>query len=365
VPETDETTGAPILDEETGQPLMIKRDVFKLEVDRPDMLVFPPENYVIDAAADWTNPAQSAAFFIIKWPMQLEEIKAKQKAPVNPWKDISEAVLKGAVDNGKQDVAAIRRAREMGLDRLDETTTGTHFQIIWVYEVYIRTAGDDYTFYSIGDQHLLTDPAPVRDVYPEQHGERPIALGYASLESHRIYPMSPAESWQPLQIEVNDVRNLMLDATKQNVMPVSKVVRGKQVDLDQVRRRSSGSSIMVTNKDDVTWETPPSIPQQAMVMNRELSIELDDLAGQQNYGNVEQSNALGKTLGGLKLAAGAANAVQEYDIRVWLETWAEPALAQIVRLEQYYEHDAVVLGLCGEKAQLFEKFGINKSMMSC
>jgi hypothetical protein len=360
VPETDETTGEPILDEETGQPSMIQRDVFKLEVDRPDMAVFPPENYVIDAAADWTNPAQSAAFFIIKWPMQLEEIKAKQKAPVNPWKEISEAVLKSATDNGKQDVAAIRRAREMGLDRMDETTTGTHFQIIWVYETYVRVGGDDYTFFSIGDQHYLTDPTPVRDVYPEQHGERPISLGYASLESHRIYPMSPAESWQPLQIEVNDVRNLMLDATKQNVMPVSKVVRGRQVDLDQVRRRSSGSSILVQNKDDVTWETPPAIPQSAVLMSRELNIELDDLAGQQNYGNVEQSNALGKTLGGLKLAAGAANAVQEYDIRVWLETWAEPALAQIVRLEQYYEHDAVVLGLCGEKAQLFEKFGINQ-----
>jgi len=35
-------------------------------------------------------------------------------------------------------------------------------------------------------------------------------------------------------------------------------------------------------------------------------------------------------------------------------------LAQIVRLEQYYESDALVLGLVGQKAQLFEKFGINK-----
>ena len=95
-------------------------------------------------------------------------------------------------------------------------------------------------------------------------------------------------------------------------------------------------------------------------MSRELDLEFDDLAGQQNYGSVETNNALGKTLGGLKLAAGAANAVQEFDVRVWIETWATPALAQIVQLEQYYESDAEVLGLCGQRAQLFQKHGINQ-----
>lgn len=345
---------------EDGTTSVKVRDTYKLETDRPDMLLIPPENCVIDPSAEWTNPEQSGAFLIVKWPMQIEEIKAKQDAPVNPWNDVSEEVLKNSVESGKYDMAAIRRAREMGLDRMDETQTGTHFQIIWVYECYIRTEGEDYTFFSVGDQTYLTDPKPVREVYPEQHGERPLARGYGNLESHRIYPMSPVESWQPLQMETNDLRNLMLDATKQNVMPISKVRRGRQIDLDQVRRRSSGSSIIVNEPDDVTWETPPQIPQTAIAMSRELDLELDDLAGQQNYGSVETNNALGKTLGGLKLAAGAANAVQEFDIRVWIETWASKALTQIVRLEQYYESDPIVLGIAGQKAQLFEKFGIDK-----
>lgn len=347
-------------DKETGLPIKIERDVYKLEIDRPDMQLIPPENYVIDATADWTNPAQSAAFLIIKWPMQIEEIQNKQNAPVNPWKPISEAVLKGCVEAGRQETAAIRQDRERGHDRLSEGTTGTTFQIIWVYETYVRVDGDDYCFFSVGDKYYLTDPKPVREVYPEQYGERPVTIGYGNLEAHRIYPMAPAESWQPLQIEANEVRNLMLDATKQNVMPISKVRRGRQVDLEQVRRRSSGSSILVQEPDDVTWESPPPLPQGAILMQRELSIEFDDLAGQQNYGNVEQSNALGKTLGGLKLAAGAANAVQEYDIRIWIETWAAPALSQLVRLEQYYESNAKVLQLCGTRAKIFEKHGVNQ-----
>jgi hypothetical protein len=117
------------------------RDVYELEMDRPDATLIPPENYVIDSSADWRNPEQSSAFFIIKWPMQLEEIKAKQDAPVNPWNEVSEDLLRSSVEAGKFDMAAIRRAREIGLDRLDETQTGTHFQVVWVYEVFMRIEG--------------------------------------------------------------------------------------------------------------------------------------------------------------------------------------------------------------------------------
>ena len=324
------------------------------------MMLFPPENVVIHPGADWTNPAQSAAYLILKYPMTVEEIQDKQDAPVNPWLPVDEATLRSAVNAGKQDMEAIRRARELGLDRYDETQTGYDFQVVWVYERFIKMNGDDYTFFSVGDQHYLTKPKPTRETYPAHFGERPVAFGYGSLESHRIFPMSAVESWQPLQVETNDVRNLMLDATKQNVMPISKVRRGRRIDLDQIKRRSSGSSIFVDDKDDVTWETPPAFPQQAIEQTRELSLEFDDLAGQQNYGSVETNNALGKTLGGLKLAAGAANAVAEFDVRIWIETWATPALAQIVQLEQYYESDAEMLGLCGQRAQLFEKFGIDQ-----
>lgn len=336
------------------------RDVYELTTDRPDIALFPPENFVIHPGANWLNPAQSAAYIILKYPMTVDEIRDKMNAPLNPWHELSDAEIRGSANLGKQDMEAIRRARESGLDRFDETQTGTEFQIVWVYETFMRTRGEDWTFWSIGDKYYLTDAKPVREAYPEQFGERPLSFGYGQLEADRIFPMSAVESWQPLQVETNDLRNLQLDSIKQNVMPVTKVVRGKRIDLDQIKRRSSGTSIFVDNKDDVTFETPPQMGQAPMAMNRELDLELDDLSGQQNYGTVENNNAVGKTLGGLKLAAGAANAVQEFDIRVWIETWAQPTLAQFVRLEQYYESDATVLALCGQKAKLLEKYGVNQ-----
>jgi hypothetical protein len=338
----------------------VEHPKYVIDIDRPDCQVIPPENYIIDPGADWKNPVQSAQYVIIKWPMHIDDVKKNINAPFGAWKPVLEDVLLNSVENGKFDMAAIRRGREQGLDRLDETQTGTKFRICWIYEVYMRQGGEDWTFLSVGDQAFLTDPKPVREVYPEQNGERPLTLGFGSLEAHRIYPMAPVESWQMLQYEINDIRNLTLDVIKQNAFPVTKVVRGRQIDLDQIKRRSSGSSIIVQNKDDVTWERPPDVPQSIPIITRELELEFDDLAGQFNSGTTENNNALSRTLGGLKLVAGAANAVQEYNIRVWIETWLAPTIAQIVKLEQWYESDPIILGLCGQRAKLMMKHGINK-----
>ncbi len=337
------------------------RDVWVPHIDRPDCQLIPPENCTIDPACDWTNPAQDSAYFIIRWPMRLDEIKRRQNDPRRPWnKDITDQELRSCGEGMRAEASAVRRSRDQGLDRYDEGQTGQNFDIIWVWESFIRTAGNDWTFFSAGEKFMLTEPALVEDVYPEQDGERPITLGYGNFEAFCVFPQAAVESWQMLQQEANDVRNLTLDAFKQNVMPVTKVVRGRQIDLDQIRRRGEGGSIMVGKADDVTWERPPDVPQAAQTIRQLLDTEFDDLAGQQNYGSVQTNNALGQTLGGLKLAAGAANAVQELDIRVWNETWAERVLAQIVKLEQYYESDQIVLGLCGEKAQLFQKHGVNE-----
>jgi hypothetical protein len=53
--------------------------------------------------------------------MQIEEIKAKQMPRSIPGTRSRETVLQSSVEAGKFDMAAIRRAREIGLDRLDET----------------------------------------------------------------------------------------------------------------------------------------------------------------------------------------------------------------------------------------------------
>ena len=45
----------------------------------------------------------------------------------------------------------------------------------------------------------------------------------------------------------------------------------------------------------------------------------------------------------------------EYMIRTFAETWLEPVLMQLVRLEQYYETDEVVLTVAANKAEQSEQ----------
>jgi hypothetical protein len=336
------------------------RPVYVPDVDRPDIRLFPPENVIIDPAADWTNPAQSAAYLLLKYPMRLYEVEKKTRDPLNPWKQLPPDLLKGTAEASKFDAAAIRRAREFGLDRFDETQNAAAFDIIWVYEAFIRIDGEDKCFFALGDKAFLTDPKPTREVYPEQAGDRPVTIGYGALEAHRIYPMAPVESWQQTQQEINDVANLYLDTMKQNVAPVTKVVRGRSVDLEALHRRGPNSHILVTRLDDIDFARPVDIPQSVIIGMEKLDVDMDDLAGQFNAGTVQTNRTLNDTVGGLKLVAGATNAVQEFDIRLWIETWAEPALAQVVRLEQYYESDAIILGLCGQRAQLWQKHGVSR-----
>jgi len=146
---------------------------------------------------------------------------------------------------------------------------------------------------------------------------------------------------------------------------VTKVKRGQNVDLGALSRRGPQSQILVNNPDDVTWDRQPGPDGSAMAIQDRLSVDFDDQAGQFNSGSVQTNRALNETVGGLRLISGAANAVSEFDLRVWIETWTEPTIAQIVKLLQYYEDDETILALCGGRANCSRNSASARSMTSC
>jgi hypothetical protein len=137
------------------------------------------------------------------------------------------------------------------------------------------------------------------------------------------------------------------------------VKRGKKVDLAAVQARGPNRLIMVDDPDaDIKTMPMSDTPQGAFQENNLLNADMDDLTGTMNGGTVQNNRNMNETVGGMTLMAGDAGAMSEYDLSVWVETWAGPVLNQILRLEEMYEDDAVILALCGQKAQLIEKYGI-------
>jgi hypothetical protein len=49
----------------------------------------------------------------------------------------------------------------------------------------------------------------------------------------------------------------------------------------------------------------------------------------------------------MELIAGNTNSVSEFDLRTFAETWVEPVLKQLLKLEQYYETDEHVMAFAG------------------
>ena len=67
---------------------------------------------------------------------------------------------------------------------------------------------------------------------------------------------------------------------------------------------------------------------------------------------------MNETVGGMNLLAGSSGQIAEYTLRTFADTWVQNVLKQLLRLEQYYETDPVILAVAGQAAQK-RKFSFN------
>lgn len=330
--------------------------------DRPDIALLPPENVLFDPNCDWTNPAQTSQYLIIRYPMSVDEayqmIEDGRSAGDQQFKAVSRDQIAARQQTiGPMDTAGPRQAREGGRDPKQQASG--HYGRVWLYECFMRVGGLDVVFWTLDNQMVISEITPVRLAYPAMCGERPVVIGYGSFEAFRCTPMALAESLAQMQMETNDQVNLRLDHMKNVVTPAAKVVRGRQIDLQQVQSRGPNRIVMVQEPGDVDFWQPPDLPQSAYVENNLLSADMDSLAGVFDASSVNTNRQLNETVGGMRLLANSVNPVNDFDLSVLVETWLEPALWQVMKLEEKYESDPVILAICGQKAKLIETFGLD------
>lgn len=361
-PVIDEVTGEPMVDLLTGEPIMetVIEAQTRVTRDRPMSDIHPIENAGFDPAAPWHSPVQLGRWFIMHHPMGLDDAKAMIKSASknevdNGWLDVDEAtLLKG---RRQEERSGARRTREGGGDRYEDGKTAGELDIIWLQENFIRIDGQDYHFWSVGRHAKISKVRPTEEAYPAFDGERPYVMGMSSLDTHRIFPMSPVESWQPLQIELNDVTNLRQDTLKRSIAPIAVVKRGKNVDLAQVQRRGQpDTTLLVDSMDDVAFTSTPGPSGASYTETSVNNAMFDELAGVFSTSSVQANRQLNETVGGMRLMSGAANSVSEFDLRMWVETWVEPVIRQFAHLVKYYETDERMLALSNSAAKTEQKF---------
>lgn len=366
----DEAMEMVLEDEEDPASDYVERSVKinRVVKDRPMIDLLPVENVRVDPAAPWYDVAQLGAWFIARYPMHISDLRTMMESDgkngvEQGWRsDVPDSVLiKGRTDDTS---SSTRSVREGSSDRYDEVNASLgDWDIVWIQENFIRIDGIDWHFWSVDHHGLLSDIRKTEDAYPALHGDRPYTFGVGALDPHRVYPMAPVESWQPLQLEMNDIVNLRLDTLKRSIAPLAKVKRGKKVDLKQVQRRGQPDAVLqVDSMEDVEFEATPGPSGQSYTETSSLNSSFDELSGTFSTSSVESNRRLNETVGGMQLLSGSANALSEFDLRVFNETWAERSIRHVVHMIQYHESDETVLAIAGSKARVWQKYGVSPTL---
>lgn len=326
--------------------------------DRPVIDLIPVENLRIDPACKWYDPIGTSPYVINLIPMYVKDVMARMKNP-DPktgqpkWKTLTKEQIQSAC---KQTMDSTRQTREGNrTDSTDNSIAITDFTIVWVHENIVEMDGDDMIYYTLGTQHMLSDPKPIEEVYA--HG-RPFVIGVSSIEPHKIYPGGLPRRSRDIQSEINQVANSRIDNVMFAMNKRYFVKRGQQVDLRSLQRNVPGSAtLMIDPEKDVKVQETQDVTSSAYQEQDRLNLDFDDIAGSFSQSSVQSNKNLNETVGGLELVSGGSNQMSDFQLRIFSETWVEPVLRQIVSLEQQYETDEAVLALAGQ--QLVEKFGIN------
>jgi hypothetical protein len=69
---------------------------------------------------------------------------------------------------------------------------------------------------------------------------------------------------------------------------------------------------------------------------------------------------MNETVGGMEMLRGGVNSLIEYLLKTFTETWVEPVFRQLIKLEQAYETDQVILQIAASRAQIYQQYGFDQ-----
>jgi len=356
----DEATGQPVVNDD-GTHETMEHKTKEIVKDYPSIRLVPLENIRIDPSADWADPINSSPYVVEMMPMYVMDIKARMKDGgkfEDKWIEHDDNAIMSAISN---DYDSLRRARE-GRERTDSKDRNNYlreYDIVWVHRNIIAHEGEDYVYYTLGTNSLLSEPKPLSQVF--HHGIRPYTYGNSILEAHRIFPSGIPEIGEGLQVEANDIANQRLDNVKLVLNRRYFAKRGARVDFRSLMRNTPGSvTLMDDINSDLKSEAMPDVTSSSYQEQDRISLDLDEITGGFSSGSVQSNRALNETVGGMEMLKGDSNQVGDYQIRTFNETWVEKTLGQIILLEQAYESDESLLEIVADKSRLKQKYGINK-----
>jgi hypothetical protein len=286
-------------------------------------------------------------------PIYAMDVKARMAS--GEWKKI--AITKSQASEMDSTRAARNKDRE---DPYDQSARAVdEYDIVWVQRHIHRKDGHDWEFYTLGEHALLSDPMPLEDsVF---HGRRPYVMGVCIIETHKVIPAGVPQLGRGLADETNEIANQRIDNVKFALNKKWFAKRGVDVDLAGLVRNVPGGVVMMNDPiNDVREITWPDVTGSAYQEQQSINLDMDELLGNFNPAALMVSGAGNAPARNMNMLNQSTGTLVEYLIRTYVETFIQPILRQLILLEQHYETDEVVLGLCAKKAQLYQRFGVDE-----
>lgn len=320
--------------------------------DKPIIDMIPVENLLLDPACDWRDPIGTSPYVVRLVPMYLTDIEARMdEEDTKTGKPQWHKLERGTIMSSQRDIYnTVRQARE-GDNRPDKTDTQeqAEFKVFWVHENFVRIGGEEYVYWTLGTEHMLTDVVPLREAYIVN--ERPFTYGFSVIEAHRFSPSSPTDLISNIQIAINDTANLRLDNVRLALNKRYILRRGATVDLEALMRSVPGGGIMTDDPErDIKVVDTRDVTSSSYKEQERLETESNDVTGSFLGGAVQNNRQLNETVGGMEMLSEGANAISEMDIRTFSETWVKPQLELLIKYIQAYENDEVIFNTAFEEA---------------
>lgn len=335
--------------DDRGKPVRNTVKRMRTIVDTPDIVLIPVENFRFSTAADWRDPIKSSPFLIEMIPMFVGDIKERMERPDKKtgevaWRKVEISKGRATTETGEWDSTRIRRDGDH-MDTKDEKYLESDFDTRWVHRNIIRKDGRDWVYYTLGIEHLLSEPVPLEDVF--LHG-RPYVAGKCIIETHRTYSSGLPEIGESLTVESNDLANSRLDNIKLIINKRYRGRRGANVDWRALTESVPGGVVLMENlKGDVEEESFSDVTGSSFEEQNRINADFDSLYGSFNAASVQTNRSLNETVGGMSMMLDDSDVVGEYQLRVFIETWAEKVLAQMLTMGRMYETDRRILGIVG------------------
>ena len=322
--------------------------------DHPEITPIPNENIRIAEGASFLDPIGSSPYVIELIPMYVQDVKKNMKGSgletgEPKWYPASDAQLLGSVSENIWD--STRQARQDGKeDPTDPRTSITNHTQVWIHRIIMEIDGVDMQWYTLGTAHLLSDPVPLDEVV--LHGMRPYVSGTTVIEAHRLHPSALAQLGQELQAGSNENFNQRFDNVKLILNQRNLVKRAASIDLRTLKKSIPGSNIMTNNPES---DVKPLVVQDATSSSYQeqdrMSADFDEIMGNFSQSSVSTNRKMNETVGGMGMIKDNANAMTEYIIRTYAETFVEQVIRHLVALEKAYETNPKVLQLAADRTK--------------